>query len=154
MSGFASYPRAATWLYGKLTSPAIAGVAAYNSVAGAAVFEDEAPQAAMARADTWIEYEVQAPGQDVAEVAEQRIWTEFVFLVRAVSRGRSTEALKAIADEIDNRLHRQSGTVSDGQVISSTRQQEHQGRTFDSIGGVEYRELGGFYSLIVQTLNP
>jgi len=140
VSGFAAYTRATEWLYGLLTTPAIAGVAA--------AYEIEAPQGATAEGDVWIEYEAQAPGDDVAEVAEHRIWTEFVFLVRAVTRGRSTKALESIADEIDNRLQRASGSTSDGLVLQAARQQEYVGRELDE--GIEYRSLGGFYSLIVQ----
>lgn len=139
-----AYPEATTWLYGKLTSPAITGVLD--------VYEDAAPEGATDANDVWIEFELQAPGTDVAEVAEQRIWTEFAFVVRAMSRGRSTVALKTIATAIDARLHRASGTTSDGQVISSVRTQEDQGHWLEQ--GIEYRSLGGFYNLIVQSLHP
>lgn len=140
MSGFMAYPEATTWLYGKLTSPALSGVVG--------VYEDQAPEGETSADDVWVEFELQAPGLDVAEVAEQRIWTEFAFLIRAVRRGRSTVALKTIATEIDNRLHRASGTTTDGQIIQAARTQEDQGRWLEQ--GVEYRSLGGFYNLIVQ----
>lgn len=139
-----AYPEATTWMYGKLTSPAISGVVG--------VYEDAAPQDATTAADTWIEFELLAPGLDTAEVGAQRIWTEFAFLVRAMTRGRSTVGLKTIATAIDTRLHRASGTTTDGQVISSTRSQEEQDHWLEQ--GVEYRSLGGVYNLIVQSINP
>lgn len=144
MSGFYAYPEATTWLYDTLTTVPLAGVSG--------VYEDAAPEGATDSDDVWVEFEAQAGGLDVAEVAEQRIWTEFAFLVRAVTRGRSTVALKAIATEIDNRLHRANGTTADGQVISAVRTQEEQDHWLEQ--GVEYRSLGGIFNLIVQRTNP
>jgi hypothetical protein len=140
MSGFMAYPEATTFIYGLLTSTPITGVSA--------VYEDQAPEGETSAEDTWIEFELLAPGLDVDEVAHQRIWTELAFLVRAVKRGRSTVALKTIATEIDNRLHRASGTTTDGQILQAARTQEDQGRWLEQ--GVEYRSLGGYYTLIVQ----
>jgi hypothetical protein len=139
-----AYPEATTWLFDTLATSPITGVVG--------VFEDAAPEGATSAADVWIEFEAQAPGSDVAEVAEQRIWTEFAFLVRAITRGRSTVALKDIATEIDSRLHRANGVTSDGQIISSVRTQEEQDHWLEQ--GVEYRALGGIYNLIVQSLTP
>lgn len=139
-----AYPEAITFLYSKLTSPAISGVSG--------VYEDAAPEGTTAAASVWIEYEAMAPGVDEAEVGEQRIWTEFAFLVRAVTRGRSTIALRTVAQAIDDRLHRKNGTTSLGQVISATRSQEEQDHWLEQ--GVEFRALGGIYHLIVQSLNP
>lgn len=140
MSGFSAYTRAARWLFGTLTTVPIAGVVG--------VYEDAAPEGATDSDDIWIEFEAQAPGSDLSEVGEQRIWTEFAFSVRAIARGRDSIALEAIADEIDNRLHRASGTVSGGQIISSVRMQEDPASWLQQ--GVEYRALGGIYNLIVQ----
>jgi len=145
MSGFSAYTRAATWMFGVLTSPPISGVA----LSGLAVYDLDAPEGATSGADVWIEYEAMAPGSDVAEVAEQRIWTEFAFTVLAVTRGRSAKALEAIVDEIDNRLHRKSGTTSDGQIIQATRSEEVPPKPWLD-QGVEFRGMGGIYNLIVQ----
>lgn len=147
MSGFTAYTRATRWLYAQLTTPtAIAGIVG--------VYEDDAPEGATTAATKWVVFEAMNPGDDVAEVGAQRIWTEFAFLVRAVTRGRSTQALEPIVDEIDNRLHRKSGVVSDGRVISCTRSETAGSEQPDSWlkEGVEYRGLGGIYNLIVQPL--
>lgn len=147
MSGFTAYTRATRWLFGTLT--AAGGI---GGVSG--VYEDTAPQDSTDAGDTWIEYEAMNPGDDVAEVAAQRIWTEFAFHVRAMGRGRSYQALEAIVDEIDNRLHRKSGTVSDGRVLSCTRSESGGSEVPESWlkEGVEYRSLGGIYNVIVQPL--
>lgn len=139
-----AYPEATTWLYGKLTSPALSGVVG--------VYEDAAPEGATTAANVWVEFQTLAPGMDIAEVGAQRIWTEYAFLVRAITRGRSTVALKSIAYDIDTRLHRADGTTTDGQVISCVRSQEEQDHWLEQ--GVEYRALGGVYNLIVQSISP
>lgn len=148
MTGFSSYPRLAEWLYGVLTASPITGVANADGVTGGAVFEDTAPQEYMTKDDVWVVFELMAPGSDVAEVGDQRIWTEYAILVRAMARTRSTQALRPIADEIDTRLDRASGTVADAAIVRSSRQEEHQDRWLEQ--GVEYRALGGIYNIIIQ----
>jgi len=143
VSGFSAYTRATKWLYGVLTSPAISGVQG--------VYEDAAPEGVTVAGDVWIEFEPMTPGQDLGVVGEQRVWTEFPFLVRAITRGRSTKALEAISDAIDSRLHRVEGTTTDGRVLQSTRSSEEQDSWVEA--GVEYRALGGIYHLIVQPLH-
>jgi len=138
------YPEATTWLYDTLTSSPITGIKD--------AYEDWAPEGATGDGDVWIEFEAQADGSDAAEVAEQRIWTEIPFIVRAVTRGRSTVALKPYAKEIDARLHRKDGTTTDARIISSVRTGPHQDHWLAQ--GIEFRALGGFYNLIVQSLDP
>lgn len=135
------YPRAAEWLYATLTTPAIAGLTG-------GVHEHPAPQGTAYPAIT---FSLQA-ATDVGELAEHRIWAELLLLVRAWGQTRSTASLRAIADEIDARLHRGSGTTSDGRVISSVRLEAHHDRNVAD--GIEYRALGGIYQLLVQPLSP
>lgn len=148
MSGFTAYTRATRWLFEKLTEPAIVGIAER-------VYEEDAPALATSAETKWITFEALDPGADLAEVGAQRIWTEFAFLVRAVTRGRSTLELEAIVDEIDNRLHRSDGTTADGRVLSCTRQENGGSEVPESWlrQGVEYRALGGVYNVIVQPLS-
>lgn len=140
MTSGALYTRATAFLYGKLTTPAISGVSG--------VHEITAPQGSTDKTSKWIEFESMAPGEDVAEVGAQRIWTDFVFRIVAASRSESVASLEAIADEIYSRLHRSSGSVTGGEVISCVRTEEIV--IPDIAQGVEYRELGGFFALIVQ----
>ncbi len=147
MAGFTAYTRATRWLYEVLTDPPITGV-------GLAVYEEAAPEGTTDATTVFIEFEAMDPGQDVAEVAAHRIWTEFSFLVRALTRGRSSQSLEAIVDEIDNRLHRADGTVNDGRILSCTRSEGGGAEVPESWlrQGVEYRGLGGIYNVIVQPL--
>jgi len=134
------YVAATTWLYETLALAPIDGVSG--------VYEDNAPQDVTDKDSVWVTFELLAPPSDVDEVAKQIIWTECVFAVQAVARGRSTKALGDIAATIHERLHRQDGTVTDAVVISSTRQRPHHD-SWTSVG-IEYRSLGGIYNLIVQ----
>lgn len=146
--GFTAYPRAAKWIYEQLTTPApIDGVLD--------VYEFNAPEGVTNASSVWITFEPLDPGADLAEVAAHRIWTEFAILVQAVTRGRSTQALAAIVDEIDERLHRKDGVIDDARVLSCTRQEDAGSEVPESElrQGVEYRRLGGTYNLLVQPLN-
>lgn len=148
MAGFTAYTRATRWLYARLTTPtAITGVTA-------GVHEDAVPEGLAGATDVWIEFEAMDPGLDLAEVAAHRIWTEFSFLVRAMKRGRSYQELEGITDEIDNRLHRADGTVSDGRILSCIRSEVGSSEAPESFlrQGVEYRALGQIYNVLIQPL--
>jgi hypothetical protein len=134
------YPRAAKWLYERLTSPPISGVQT--------VTEHPGPQGALRPAITFL---LMAP-DDLMVIGDARVWAEFLMLVTAVDQTESTDSLRAIADEIDARLHRAEGDVDDARVISSTRVSAfHAAEVSD---GVPYRRLGGTYSLLVQPISP
>lgn len=146
--GFVGYPRITEWMYGVLTATPIPTVSNFDSKTGGAVFEDEAPQLSTEADSVWIVFETLAPGMDVAVVGDQRVWTEWAFLVRAIARTRSTKALESAAKEIDARLDRASGTSPGAAIVTSYRVEEHQDKWFEQ--GVEYRALGGQYNVIVQ----
>jgi hypothetical protein len=134
------YVDASTWIYSTLTTPAIGGIVG--------VYEDLAPGGVTSKDSIWVEFEEFMAADDVAEVGEQNIWTEFTFIVQAFKRGRSTVALKDVAAEINDRLHRASGGVTGAFVVSCTRQRPEHSNWTEM--GVEYRSLGGIYNLIVQ----
>jgi len=139
MSGFVEYSEAAAWLTATLTG-----------ISGMTGGVQEHPAAELSTYPL-VTFSEQA-WTDVSVINGHRVWSELLFLVTAISKGESTLALKAIATEIDNRLHRASGTTTDGQIIESIRQGGFQTSEVDN--GVSYRRLGGFYQLIVQPTNP
>lgn len=139
------YPRAAEWLYATLTTPPITGVVTR-------VYEHPAPEDVVQADNSYVTFQLQAPVPDLTVIGEHRIWSEMLFLVRATKRSRSTATLKAIADAIDARLHRTSGTVSDGRVVASDRVSPY--HDTEITDGVTYKHLGGVFSLLVQPLNP
>lgn len=136
------YPRAAKWLYETLTNPPITGV-------GANVYEDDAPEAVTDSSTVWITFETLDNGSDLrTDVGSYRVFTEFVFQVAAFMRGRSTQALKDIADEIDSRLDRASAAIDDAIVLACERTGPVQEPYLKQ--GVEYRALGGVFNLTIQ----
>lgn len=144
-----AYTRAARWLFAQLTEPEpIEGI-------GLAVYEANAPEGETTAESKFITFEALDPGSDVAEVSAHRIWTEYTFLVQAVTRGRSTQALEDIVDAIDDRLHRKSGVIDDARVLFCSRQEDAGSEIPESElrQGVEYRRLGGAYNLLIQPLN-
>lgn len=141
MTGFSEYPEAAEFIFTQLTDPPIDG------------FEGLVEEHPGSEGSPWPRITFQETAwDDVTEVAENRVWSELLFLVTGGSKGASTKALKALATAIDARLHRVSGTTTDGQVISCVRRGGFQLGEQDA--GVNYRRLGGYYSVLVQPTNP
>jgi len=138
----AEYLVAAEWLYGTLhgDTPLMDVVTD--------VVEHPGPQDAVYPICTFALHSA----TDVAEVAEHRIWAQLLMLVTVIGQTTSTLDLKAAAIRIDALLHRTSGSVSDGQVISSVRREEFYAP--DQYEGIQYRRIGGMYELLVQPLNP
>lgn len=141
MSGFSEYPRAATWLTTVLTTPPITGLTG-------GVHEHPGPQGSVYPMVTF----QQQSEVDLSVINAHRVWAEFLILVRVIGQTASTVSLEAIADEIDARLHRVSGTTTDAQVISSVRESSF--HMAEAVQGVEYRHLGGLYQLLVQPTHP
>lgn len=97
--------------------------------------------------EPYVVIQVQSPGNDLYVVGAYRLWTDPLFLVKAVAQTESWGTLTATADAIDTALHDQAGAVSGGTIFECVRE-----RAFSMIengGGVEYRHLGGFYRVRV-----
>lgn len=137
MSSINEYTRAARWIAATLDG--------ISDVSG--IYEAPAPQDAAFPCITFDQTEA----DDITEVAAHRIAADFLFRVLAVTKGQSTLALEAIADDIDSRLHRAAGTTSDGRVLASVRIGPFHDRPVED--GVTYVRLGGLYRLLVQPLN-
>jgi hypothetical protein len=139
-TGFNEYTRAAAWLTATLSTPPITGVSG--------VYEHPAPQGAVFPLITFS----QQSEIDLEVINANRVWADFIFVVRVIGQTASSLSLQAIADEIDKRLHRTNGVTVDSQVISSVRLSVfHQSEEFQ---GLEYRHSGGLYELLVQPLSP
>lgn len=137
MTTINEYTRASRWL-----ATTLDGI---TDVTG--IYEAAAPQDATFPCITFD----QAEAEDLTVVGENRVWAAFTFQVVAVTKGLSTLAIEAIADAIDSRLHRGSGTTSDGRVVQSTRLEPFHDRPIED--GVTYVRLGGLYQLLVQPLD-
>jgi hypothetical protein len=83
-------------------------------------------------------------GQDYAAVGAERIWTNLLYLVKAIADNALYP--DAIAARIDALLHRASGNVTNGVVWSCTREQVI--RLPDAVAGSQFRQSGAVYRLL------
>lgn len=132
-----TYP-AEDWIFDTLNAaPAVAGGRIYQGVAPAgAVFP-------------YVVYQFQG-GADLDTQRASRVWADLVYLVKAVARASGFGPVRAVADEVDARLHGASGTTADAAIDACVREQPFQLTEVD--GGVSYRHLGGVYRLKVRPL--
>lgn len=84
-------------------------------------------------------------GIDYAAVGAIRIWSNMLWLVKAVGETANFADLNAIVARIDTLLHRTSGTPADGTVWSCTREQTI--NLPESVQGKQYRHSGALYRL-------
>lgn len=93
-------------------------------------------------------YQLQASEPDLTVVNGVRIWAGGVWLVRGVAKTESFATLTAIADRIDVLIHRQSGAVTGGTVVSCVREEAFE--MVETVDSLQYRHLGGMYRIRAQ----
>ena len=127
-----------SWLYSKLANDATL----MALITG--VFADVAPQD---QAMPFLVYSLQEVG-DVMSINGTRIMTAGTYDVRVTTDSESYSSIKMAVERVDTLLHKTSGTVTGGLILSCVREapvrytELHQGRL--------YRHLGGLYSLQVK----
>lgn len=127
-----------SWLYSTLHSDATL----HALITG--VFADVAP---LEQAYPFLVFSLHEAG-DVLTINGVRIMTAATYQVRVVTDAESYNAIKTAVERVDTLLHRASGSVTGGVVISCVREaplrytELQQARLF--------RHLGGFYHLQVQ----
>lgn len=84
-------------------------------------------------------------GIDYAAVGAFRIWSNLVYLVKAVGELDHVAALPAITARIDALLQRGSGVATDGIISSCVREQVI--RIPETIAGKQFVHSGGLYRL-------
>ncbi len=124
-------PRAERFIYDLLVAATVAGGRVYSGVA---------PDGA---AEPYVVMQVQSPGNDLYTVGAYRVWTDPLFIVKAVAKTRSWSTLTATADAIDLALHDKEGTVTGGTIYECLRERAFS--LIEDVEGVQYRHLGGFY---------
>lgn len=82
-------------------------------------------------------------GIDYAAVGALRVWTNMIYMVKAIAEADNFDALNAIVARIDALLHRTSATPTDGIVWSCTREQVI--RLPDSVASRQYRQSGALW---------
>lgn len=87
-------------------------------------------------------------GSDLMIVNATRIWSDGVWVIKAVDDRPSYSRMVDVDDRIEAALHRQSGTVSGGTVWTAVRETPF--RLAENIDGTAYRHLGGTYRIQAQ----
>lgn len=77
-----------------------------------------------------------------------RIWTEVVYLVKAIAREGQHQTLQAAADRIDAVLDGARGTAGTARIYSCVRDAPFSVPVTEK--GITYRQVGGTYRLQVQ----
>jgi hypothetical protein len=127
--------RARSWLYQTLANDAT-----LTPLIGKRIYNGRAEQGA---AFPYVVLQLLSPGNDLIVVGAARIWSDMLWLVKAVNKGTSTAALEPIADRIDALLHAKSGTVVGGVIHVAVRERPHE--LPERTDGVDYVNLGGEY---------
>jgi len=130
-----------TWLYETLT-----GDTTLSGLVNSRVYAYVVPREAALPA---VVYNRQA-GHDVLGVDATRILANEVYQVKVIGSGGlpAMAALQTIADRIDALLHRASGVLTGGQILSCTREQAVS--YVEQDGAVVYSHLGGLYRILVR----
>lgn len=127
------------WLYTVLS-----GDATITGLVGSRIYDGLAPQGA---ALPFVVFNFQG-GVDLRGVGTVRVFNSGLYQVKAICQGESYAPAAAIADRIDELIHGNRGSVSDGSVVDCVREQPL--TLIEQQNGVQYRHVGGLYRIIVQ----
>lgn len=123
-----------------------------TTLAGAApggVWEGVAP---LNTPTPYIVFQAQGGPGDISVIGGIRVWTDTTWQVKAVGPSSDTAALVTVADTIDSRLQRASGTAgSDGRILFSVRQRAM--TLPELVNGVQWLNLIQFYDILAQPLS-
>ena len=130
------------FLYAKLAADST-----LTGIVSTRIYAELAPEAATFPLVMIIEM---SPGNDLRVMGTGRIWSDPLFLVKAVDQTAAlTGNLKTLATRIDAVLHGASGSATDGTVWACSRE-----RPFSMAetgpGGIQYRHMGGVYRVLAQ----
>lgn len=131
---------AQTFIYARL-----AGDTALVALVGASIYADNVPIGGTLPA---VVFKQMDPGMDV-DANSRRVLSNPLYIVEAVMAGRSYGALGAFADRIDAVLQNATGTAAGGRILDCRREKPYQMPEFTD--GQDYRHLGGYYRLLVQS---
>jgi hypothetical protein len=127
------------WLYGVLSTDAT-----LTGLVGSRIYSYVAPVNATY---PLIIFQYQT-GSDLMGVGPVRIWSDSVYVIKAINRMESYSTLKTIADRVDVLLHAESGSVTDGRVVGCVRERAYS--MLELVDTVQVRHLGGIYRIMAQ----
>lgn len=128
------------WLFGTLTADATL----VAMLPGGATSGINNQQAEQGTAHPIVIYQFMS-GVDYAAVGAFRIWTNMIWLIKAVGDTANVASLDAIVARIDTLLHRASGTPASGTVWSCTRESTIEYP--EDVSGRQFRHSGATYRL-------
>lgn len=105
------------------------------------IWEDEPPQGATY---PLIVYQFMS-GIDLMVIGANRVWSNMIWLVKAVGQTANYGDLNAVVARIDTLLHRGSGVVADGTIWVCIREQTV--RLPEDVLGKPYRSVGAQYRI-------
>ncbi len=88
-------------------------------------------------------------GSDVHGSNQARLWTDGLYIVKAVGPADDDVALVACADAIDTALQDLSGTAQGGTVMSCLRERPF-GPLDEVVNGQRFTNVGGIYRLLAR----
>lgn len=92
-----------------------------------------------------IVFNLLSPGEDLLASGSSRVIASPVYLVKAINRGRSLQALQTLADRVDQVLHEARGGVTGAGIAWCKRIRPFSMREYE--GQVAWTYLGGEYEI-------
>lgn len=96
----------------------------------------------------FVVFQMLSAGNDETTQAGSDIWSNPLYLVKAVALGNDTDPIEAVVDRIDEVLHNTRGYVAGARVIECWRERRHD--LPELTEGKFYSNLGSEYRLLVQ----
>lgn len=89
-----------------------------------------------------------SPGNDQRVINGDHIWTNTLWMIKAVTAGSSTSGIEPVVNSIHAVLHNSGGGVSGGLIIACWRERPHE--RIEVTDGEFYVNLGGEWRVQVQ----
>jgi hypothetical protein len=96
----------------------------------------------------FVVFQMLSPGDDRQTQDGSDIWSDPLYLVKAVAQGTGTDAIETTVEAIDTALHNRRGSADGARVIECWRERRHEQP--EVIDGRFYINCGGEYRLKIQ----
>lgn len=96
----------------------------------------------------FVVFQMLSPGNDIHTQDGSDVWSDPLYLVKAVAQGSGTDGIEPVVDAIDAALHNTRGSVADARVIQCWRERRHE--LPELTEGKQYINAGAEYRLRLQ----
>lgn len=128
------------FIYGRIAP--ILTAAGWTWAQGPRLFHGVAPSGAPF---PFVVFTMLSPGNDLQTQDGSDIWSDPLYLVKAVTEGTGTDGIEPVVEAIDDALHNTRGAVAGADVIECWRERRHE--QTELTGGKFYINCGGEYRL-------